>query len=56
LTVTATYNAPDTDFTFTATNTLSAAVPAGRYVWDLQQTGGVTRLGGIVTVRPQVTA
>ena len=55
LTVTATFDTPDTDFTLTATGTLSAAVPAGRYVWDLQQTGGVTRLGGVVTVRGQVT-
>ena len=55
LTVSATYDAPDTDFTLTATAVASAGVPAGEYVWDLQQVGGVTRLRGKVRVTPQVT-
>lgn len=55
LTVAASYSAPDTSFTLSATALASAGVPAGRYVWDLQQTSGVTRLGGVVHVRGQVT-
>lgn len=54
LTVTATYSAPDTAFTLTAT-AVANTVPAGRFVWDLQQTGGVTRLAGEVRVRAEVT-
>jgi hypothetical protein len=54
LTVTATYSAPDTAFTMTATAAANT-VPAGGFVWDLQQTGGVTRLRGKVRVEAQVT-
>lgn len=54
LTVAATFNTPDTDFTLTASANANT-VPAGRYVWDLQQTGGVTRLRGSVDVKAQVT-
>lgn len=55
LTVTATYSAPDTAFTLAANAAASAAVTAGRYVWDMQQVNGVTRLRGVVRVEPQVT-
>lgn len=55
LTVTATYSAPDTAFTLTATAAAAAACTAGRYVWDMQQVNGVTRLRGVVRVEPQVT-
>ena len=54
LTVTATFNTPDTDFTMTATAAANT-VPAGSFSWDLQQTGGVTRISGAVKVRGQVT-
>lgn len=54
LTVTATFNTPDTDFTITA-SAAANTVPAGTLAWDMQQTGGVTRLSGAVRVRPQVT-
>lgn len=55
LTVAATYSAPDTAFTLTATAAAAAACTAGRYVWDMQQVNGVTRLRGVVRVEPQVT-
>lgn len=54
LTVVATFTTPDTAFTMTATAAANT-VADGRYVWDLQQTGGVTRLRGGVTVVAQVT-
>lgn len=54
LTVTATFDTPDTDFTLTATAAANT-VPAGSWWWDLQQVGGVTRLSGVVKVRAQVT-
>ena len=54
LTVTATYNAPDTDFMMTAP-AASNTVPGGQHPWDLQETDGVTRLSGVAKVRPQVT-
>jgi hypothetical protein len=56
LTVVATFNTPNTDFTMTASaaaNTLSPGSPAG--VWDLQVVGGATRLSGRVIVEPQVS-
>jgi hypothetical protein len=56
LTVTATFNTPDTDFTMTMTAVNSALIAAGTYYWDLQQTSGVTRLAGKVSVQPHVTA
>lgn len=55
LTVTATLNGTDTDFTLAMSALNSAAIPHGTYYWDLQQTGGVTRLWGSVEVKPQVT-
>lgn len=54
LTITATFNTPDTDFTATATAAANT-VPYGSYVWDLKQTGGVTRLGGGVRISARVT-
>lgn len=44
-----------TTFTLTMSEEASALVLAGSYYWDLQQTGGVTRLGGRVIVKGQVT-
>lgn len=55
LTVTATFDTPDTDFTLVMSQANSALIPAGTYWWDLQQTSGVTRLKGTVSVLPQVT-
>jgi hypothetical protein len=55
LTVAATFNTPVTLFELTASAANSALVPAGEYVWDCQETGGVTRFGGRAIVQPQVT-
>lgn len=55
LTVVATFSAPDTAITMTMTAVLSALIPPGAYYWDLQQTGGPTRLRGTVSVRGEVT-
>lgn len=56
LTVVATYTNPNTHFRLTATALASADVPAGgTYWWDLQQTGGRTRLAGRVFVDPDIT-
>lgn len=53
LTVTATAVGPDCDILIT-----SAAVPAlvaGKYVWDMQETGGITRFGGLFLVEEDVS-
>lgn len=55
LIVGATYDGTDTSFTMTLSRADSASVHAGSYFWDLQQTNGVTRLRGAVTVLPGVT-
>ena len=55
LIVSATLNAGSTDFTLTMTDVASSQIPVGTYHWDLQQTGGVTRLKGTVQVLGQVT-
>ena len=54
LTVVATYSAPNTGFVLSATAVANTVTP-GTHVWDLQLTGGVTRLRGSVVVRAQVT-
>jgi hypothetical protein len=41
--------------TLTVTQVNSALIAAGTYYWDLQQTSGVTRLAGKVSVQPHVT-
>ena len=57
LTVQATYTAGvGTAFQLTMTALLSANIPAGDFFWDMQQTGGVTRLRGVAHVVAQVTA
>jgi hypothetical protein len=55
LTVSAVYATPDTTFTLTMTAVLSLGILPGTYWWDLQQTGGVTRLRGQARVLEQVT-
>ncbi len=55
LTVTATLVGADTVFTLTMSAVNSALIPAGNHFWDLQQTGGVTRLRGVVEVEGQVS-
>lgn len=54
LTVTATYSAPDTAFTLTATAAANVLTAPGA-VWDMQLVGGATRLRGRVFVVPQVS-
>ena len=56
LTVVAAYDGTNTNFTLTMSQANSALIPSGTYYWDLQQVGGVTRLGGVVKVDLQVTA
>lgn len=56
LTVTATFDGTNTNFTLSMSQANSALIPSGTYYWDLQQVGGVTRLGGVVKVDLQVTA
>lgn len=55
LTVTATYDGTNTNFTLTMSAVNSALIPSGNYFWDLQQVGGVTRLRGAVKVLGQVS-
>lgn len=55
LTVQALFVTPVTSFELTASAANSALVPAGEYVFDCQETDGVTRFGGRVIVQPQVT-
>ena len=57
---TATTDATGGKFTLTLTNTQTAAIPHGRYVYDavITQTSGGTKtrvVEGIVTVNPRVT-
>lgn len=54
-TATATFDGTNTNFVLTLSSGQSATILAGLYFWDLQQTGGVTRLRGTVTVDTQVT-
>lgn len=55
LTVVSALNGTDTDFTLSMSQANSASIPVGLWAWDLQQTGGVTRLKGSVKVLNQVT-
>lgn len=56
LTVTATLCGLDTEFILTLSEANSLLVPAGKYVWDLQDTViNLTRLTGTVTVSQDVS-
>lgn len=45
----------DLAFTFNMAAADSAAIPAGWYFWDMQEVGGVTRLGGRARAKATVT-
>lgn len=54
--VTATFNTPDTDFVLSLSAADSRTLGAGKFVWDLQDTGvELTRLTGTVEVSQDVT-
>ena len=54
VTVVATFNTPNTDFQLTA-HKEDNTVPVGKYVWDMEEVDGPTRLGGEWIVTGQVT-
>ena len=58
-TIVAEYDTPEwplqTVFTMTMTEAESALILAGKYVCDIQEVGGVTRVWGVVSVGQQVT-